>query len=63
MLNTAFSNAHVETLLPQSSTYDIHDARFIGIGVRVPPSGSKRFFINAPHRGERVWKIVGTPLP
>ena len=30
-----------------------------GFGVRVLPSGSKRFFIHCQHRGERVWKIVG----
>ena len=27
--------------------------------MRVLPSGAKRFFIHAQHRGERVWRIVG----
>ena len=29
-----------------------------GFGVRVLPSGRKRFFVHCQHRGERVWKIV-----
>jgi len=30
-----------------------------GFGVRVLPSGAKRYFIHSQHRGRRVWKIIG----
>ena len=33
--------------------------RLRAFGVRVLPSGAKRFFIHVQHRGERVWRIVG----
>ena len=30
-----------------------------GFGLRVLPSGGKRFFVHTQHRGERVWKCIG----
>ena len=51
--------ARVEALRPRKTSYDIRDARLRGFGVRVSPSGRKRFFVQCQHRGERVWKIVG----
>ena len=59
MSNTPLSEARVKTLRPRNSAYDLCDAKLKGFGLRVPPSGAKRFFILAQHRGERVWKIVG----
>ena len=59
MPNTALSDARVRTLQPRDSAYDIRDAKLRGFGVRVLPSGAKRFFIHAQHHGERFWKIVG----
>ena len=38
---------------------DIRDAKLKGYGVRVMPSGAKRYFIHSQHRGKRVWKIIG----
>ena len=35
------------------------DAKLRGFGVRVLPSGTRRFFIHTQHQGERIWKIVG----
>ena len=40
-------------------SYDIRDGSLRGFGVRVMPSGRRRFFVHCQHRGERVWKIVG----
>ena len=34
------------------------DTQLKGYGVRVMPSGAKRYFIHSQHRGRRVWKTV-----
>ena len=49
----------VDALKPRRKMRDIRDAELKGYGVRVMPSGTKRYFIHAQHRGRRVWKIVG----
>ena len=59
MPNIPLSGASVKALKPRQSAYDIRDAKLRGFGVRVQPSGIKRFFIHAQHRGARVWKTVG----
>ena len=59
MPNTALSEARVRALAPRKSAYDIRDAKLRGFGVRVLPSGTRRFFIHTQHQGERIWKIVG----
>ena len=56
---TILSDARVESLGPRQSTYDVRDGRLRGFGVRVLPSGAKRFFIHIQDRGERIWRIVG----
>ena len=59
MPKTNLTDARVTALKPRKIKYDIRDAKLRGFGVRVPPSGRKRFFVQCQHRGERVWKIVG----
>ena len=59
MPNIALSDARVKALRPRPSAYDTRDAKRRGFGVRVLPSGAKRFFIHTRHRGTRVWKMVG----
>ena len=59
MAKIALSEARVKALVPRKSAYEIRDAKLRGFGVRVLPSGTKRFFIHTQHQGERVWKIVG----
>ncbi len=49
----------VDTLRPRKSVRNVRDAGLKGYGVRVMPSGRKRYFIHSQHRGHRVWKIVG----
>ena len=58
MPSTALTDARVLALKPRNTTRDVRDARLKGFGVRVLPSGRKRFFVHCQHRGERVWKIV-----
>ena len=59
MASTALTDARVGALKPRKSAHDVRDARLRGFGVRVLPSGRKRFFVHCQHRGERVWKIIG----
>ena len=49
----------VDALRPRRKVRDIRDAELKGYGVRVMPSGAKRYFIHGQHRGKRVWKIMG----
>jgi len=59
MRRITLTAARVEALRPRKTSYDIRDARLRGFGVRVLPTGKKRFFVQCQYRGERVWKIVG----
>ena len=49
----------VDALRPRRKVRDIRDAELKGYGVRVMPSGAKRYFIHSQHRGKRIWKIIG----
>ena len=59
MPRTALTNARIRALGPRKATYDIRDGKLTGFGLRVLPSGRKRFFVHCQHDRERVWKIVG----
>ena len=60
MARTDLTDARIGALKPRKSAYDLRDGKLLGgFGVRVLPSGGKRFFVHCQHRGERVWKIVG----
>lgn len=49
----------VDGLKPRRRVRNVRDAELKGYGVRVMPSGAKRYFVHAQHRGRRVWKTVG----
>ena len=59
MPRVALTDARVRALKRRKTTYDIRDGKLRGFGIRVLPSGAKRYFIHSQHRGRRVWKIVG----
>ena len=59
MATLRLNDRRVDTLKPRKSAYDVRDRELKGFGVRVLPSGAKRYFIHSQHRGRRVWKIVG----
>lgn len=59
MSRTILTDARVRALKPRKTVRDVRDAKLKGFGVRVSPSGRKRFFIQCQHKGERLWKIVG----
>ena len=49
----------VDALRPRRKVRDVRDAELKGYGVRVMPSGTRRYFIHSQNRGKRVWKIIG----
>ena len=53
------NDRRVDALRPRKSTYDIRDRDLKGFGVRVLPSGAKRYFIHSQLQRRRLWKIVG----
>ena len=59
MPNSTLTEARVKAFRPRKTVRDIRDGALRGFGVRVLPSGRKRFFVHCQHRGERIWKIVG----
>ena len=59
MPSIALSEARIKALRSRPRAYDLRDAKLKGFGVRVLPSGAKRFFIHTQNRRQRVWKIVG----
>ena len=59
MTTVRLNERRVHSLKPRKSTYDVRDCELKGFGIRVFPSGAKRYFIHSQHRGRRVWKIVG----
>ena len=59
MATLRLSQRRVDALKPRKSAYDVRDRELKGFGVRVLPSGAKRYFIHTQHQGRRIWKIVG----
>ena len=59
MATLRLDQRRVDALKPRKSAYDMRDRKLKGFGVRVLPSGAKRYFVHTQYRGRRVWKIVG----
>ena len=59
MATVRLNQLRIAALTPRKSAYDVRDRELKGFGVRVLPSGAKRYFIHSQHQGRRVWKIVG----
>ena len=51
MPTIALSEARIKALRPRASAYGIRDAKLRSFGVRVMPSGTRRFFIHTQHLG------------
>ena len=58
MAGTRLTQRRVDALAPRRAVRDIRDTQLKGYGVRVMPSGAKRYFVHSQHRGRRVWKTV-----
>ena len=61
MSGTRLTDARVRALRPAKTTRNVRDSVLAGFGVRILPSGLKRFFLHVQHEGRRTWKIVGDP--
>ena len=61
MTRTRLTDAKVRDLRPKKSTRNVRDTALAGFGVRILPSGGKRYFIHSQHEGRRVWRILGDP--
>ena len=59
MATQRLDQRRVDALKPRKSAYDVRDRDLKGFGVRVLPSGAKRYFVHTQHQGRRVWKIIG----
>ena len=59
MAGTTLTDARVRAIRPRKTARDVRDGKLKGFGIRLLPSGRKRFFVHCQHDGERVWKIVG----
>ena len=49
----------VDSLKPRRKTCDIRDAEITGFGVRILPSGRKRYFLHSQVDGNRGWHAIG----
>ena len=59
MPKKSITEARVKMLKPRRAVREVRDGRLRGFGVRVLPSGKKRFFIHCQYAGERIWKTIG----
>ena len=59
MATARLTERRIDALKPRKSAYDVRDRDLKGFGVRVLPSGAKRYFIHSQHDGRRAWKLVG----
>ena len=59
MRKKSLTEARVRMLKSRKTARDIRCGKLKGFGVRVLPSGRKRFFIHCQYAGERIWKIIG----
>ena len=59
MPNVRLTESRVAALEARNSPYDIRDTELKGFGIRILPSGRKRYFIHSQYEGQRLWKTVG----
>ena len=59
MATVRLDQRRVDALRPRRRPYDVRDHELKGFGIRVLPTGGKRYFIHSQHDGRRFWKIVG----
>ena len=61
MPTARLSEARINAFKPETSARDVRDTALKGFGVRITPSGRKRFFIHTQFDGKRIWRLIGEP--
>ncbi len=59
MANRHLTQRLIDALKPGKSIHEIRDTELRGFGIRILPSGRKRFFVHAQTNGRRTWKAIG----
>ena len=59
MPTSRLTQRRVDALKPRRTTCDIRDTEIKGFGVRILPSGRKRYFLHSQVDGNRVWHAIG----
>ena len=59
MATVRLTQHRVDTLKPGGKTRDVRDRSLRGFGVRILPSGNKRYFLHSQVDGRRVWRVIG----
>ena len=59
MAGVRLTQRRVDALRSRRTVRDVRDTELKGYGIRVMPSGTKRYFIHSQYLGRRVWKTVG----
>ena len=59
MATMRLTQRQVDDLKPNRKTRDIRDRELKGFGIRVLPSGRKRYFLHSQIDGRRVWHAIG----
>ena len=59
MPNIRLHQSRIDRLRSRRQAYVVRDSELRGFGVRVSPSGRKRFFLHSQHAGKRVWRDCG----
>ena len=59
MPSARLTQRRIDTLKPRSRAYDVRYPGLKGFGVRILPSGSKRYFLHSQSDGKRIWHAIG----
>ena len=59
MAARALTQTRIDALKPRSTVRNLRDGALKGFGVRILPSGRKRFFVHTQRDGRRIWKMLG----
>ena len=59
MPTSRLTQRRIDALKPRTKTCDIRDTGIKGFGIRILPSGRKRYFLHSQVDGNRVWHAIG----
>ena len=62
MSRTTLTEARIRALKPRKTAYVLRDTKLRGFGVRMLPSGRKRFFVHCQHRVRQEARIEDVRL-